>query len=150
MGRRGRMLVALGAFLAVAGIFLAASFEFVDNHAWYWNAPHILCIITLLAGGSGGFLIGHILASKRRVWLVILGGLLGLAWVLLGLLAFSFTFLAANYFAGDSYVSWDSYYGDYLVGWYHIRALQAATLSGVIGGLLTGFGLAKKAKPILD
>ena len=150
MSRRGQMLVALGAILALAGILLAASFEFVDNHAWYWNAPHILCIVTLLAGGFGSFLLGDRVAPKRRVWLVVLGGILGLAWVLLGLLAFSFTFLAANYFAGDSYLSWDSYHGDYQVGWYHIRALQAATTAGVIGGFLTGFGWARKSKPILD
>ena len=149
MVRRNKELLVLGAFLALVAIVLAASFQFVDNHMWYWNNAHILSAIGVLSSASGGFLMGHELprTQKRRLWLIVLGGILGLAWIASGIAAVSFSFLGMNYFTpGDGYVGWNSYHGDYLVGWYHIRFLQLATLNGLLGGFSMGFGLAPKRK----
>ena len=149
MTKRNQRLFALGVFLALVGILMAASFYFVDNHRWYWNAVPILCVLGILSAASGGFLIGRSLVQthKRRLWLVVLGGTLGLAWIASSITAVGFAFSGMNYFpAGDSYISWDSYHGDYLVGYYHIWSLQAATLTGLLGGFSIGFGSAPKRK----
>ena len=133
----------------MVGILLAVSFHLVDNHRWYWNRANILGVVGLLTAALGGFLVGHNLArtQKRRLWLVVVGGILGLTWIASGIMAVSLGLLGMGYFApSDSYVSWDNYCGDYVVGYYHIWSLQAATLTGLIGGFSTGFGLAPKRK----
>lgn len=71
----------------------------------------------------------------------MVGGVFILAWAIIGLFSFSFTFLGANYLSGYTYVSWDSYHGDYLIGELHIISLVAAAFAGLIGGFLSGFGL---------
>jgi len=149
MGRRSKELLAFGAFLALVAILLAASFQFLDNHRWYWNNANIPSAIGVLSAASGGLLVGRDLprTQKRRLWLIVLGGILGLVWIASGVAAVSFAFLGMNYFpSGDGYVGWDSYQGDYLVDWYHIRFLQLATLTGLLGGFSIGFGLAPKRK----
>ena len=93
--------------------------------------------------------MGHNIALKRkgRIWLVVLGSILGFVWIISGIAAVSLTFSGMEYFnAGDGYISWDNYHGDYLVGWYNIRLFQLATLTGLLGGFATGFGLAPKRK----
>jgi len=133
----------------MVSILLAISFHILDNHRWYWNAAHILCLLGILSAASGGLLVGHNIAQKRkrRIWLAVLGSILGVAWIISGIVAVGLVFLGMGYFnAGDGYVGWDSYHGDYLVGWYNIRLLQLATLTGLLGGFITGFGLAPKRK----
>ena len=149
MRRKNQRLLALGVFLVIVSIFLALSFQFFDNHRWYWNAAHILCLFGILLAASGGLLVGHNIARKRkrRIWLAVLGSILGLAWIVSGIVAVNLTFLGMDYFnAGDGYIGWDSYHGDYLVGWYNIRLFQLATLTGLLGGFATGVGLAPKRK----
>ena len=149
MRKRNQRLFALGAFLTLVGMLLAVSLYLVDNHRWYWNTAHILCIIGVLSAALGGLLVGHSMARthKRRLWLVVLGGIFGLAWIVTSIMAVSLAFLGMEYFPpGDGYISWDNYHGDYLVGYYHMWSLQAATLTGLIGGFAIGFGIAPKRK----
>jgi len=133
-------LIVVGAFITMAGILLATSFFYVENHSWYWNTPHILCVITLLLCAIGSFLIGHNLSKRRMTWVITVGIIFILAWAITGLFSFSFTFLGANYLSGYTYVNWDSYYGDYLVGSFNIMSLVIAASAGLIGGFLLGFG----------
>jgi len=145
--KRKQYLLAIGAFLALVAILLALSFHLVDNHSWYWNAAPILCAVGILSAASGGFMTGYSLAQtqKRRWWLVALGGILALAWLISGMMAESSAFSLRNYFPfADGYIGWDSYYGDYIVGLFHIWALQLATATGLVGGFSTGFGLGRK------
>jgi hypothetical protein len=125
----------------MVGILLATSFFYLENHSWYWETPHILCVITLLLCAIGSFLIGHHLSKRRVIWIIIVGGFFILAWAIIGLSSFRLTFLGANYFSGYTYISWDSYYGDYQVGWFQIISLVAAAFTGIIGGFLLGLGL---------
>ena len=141
LSTREKGLFALGVLLAIAGILLATSFSYVENHTWYWNTPHVLCIITLLLCAFGSFLIGHNLSKRRLIWVIMIGGVFIIAWGIIGLFSFILTFPSANYFSDYTYVSWDSYHGDYLVGWFHIISLVGAAFAGLIGGFLLGFGL---------
>jgi len=138
-------LLALGTFLALVGILLVASFQFVDNHRWYWNAAPLYCVIVVLAAASGSFLIAHSMArnGERRLWLLIPSGILGLAWVASGIVAFGLAFPAMNYFSGDADISWNNYYGDYVLGAYNIRLLQIAVIAGLPGGFIVGKALRK-------
>ena len=149
MTRKREKLLALGALLTFVAILVAVSLQILDSHKWYWNAGYALSVVVVLSAATGGFLVGNRLprAPKRRLWLVAVGGILGLAWVASGVMAVSLAFLGMNYFAfSDAPVGWGHYYGDYLAGWYHIRFLQLATLAGLLGGLSIGYGLAPEAK----
>jgi len=87
--------------------------------------------------------------QKRRLWLVALGGILGLALIVSGVMALSLAFLGMGYFPpGDSYIGWDSYHGDYVVGWYHIRLLQLTTVTGLVGGFFVSKALQKRRHPL--
>ena len=143
MGRK--KLLALGVILASASIVIAISFQFVSNHRWYWNAAPLWGIIVMLAAAFGGFLTAYSMAGtgERRLWLMVPGGILGLVWIVSGIGAFGLAFPGMNYFSGDAHISWDSYYGDYLVGWFNIRALQLTAIAGLPGGFLVGRALQK-------
>ena len=145
MRKKNQRLLALGVFLALVGIFLAVSFQFVDNHRWYWNAAPVLSALIMLSAASGGFVMAHSMAGtgERRLWLIVPGGSLGLVWIVSGIGAFGLAFPGMNYFSGDAHISWDSYYGDYLVGWFNIRALQLTAIAGLPGGFLVGRALQK-------
>ena len=150
MRKKNQKLLALGIFLALGSIFLAVSFQFVDNHRWYWNAAPALGALIMLSAASGGFLMAHSMALTRGryLWLVVLGGILGLAWIASGIAAFGLAFLGMNYFpTSEAHIGWDSYHGDYVVGWYHIRLLQLATVTGLVGGFFVSKGLQKKRHP---
>jgi len=132
--------------LALVGIFLAVSFQFVDNHRWYWNEAPVLSALIMLSAACGVLLMAHSmsLTQDRHLWLVVLGGILWFAWIASGIVAVSLAFLGINYFSpGDAHIGWDSYYGDYLAGWYHIRFLQLATVTGFLGGFFVSKALQK-------
>lgn len=153
MNTRQGWLLALGALLAAGALLLSASFYLWNGHQWYWNwyAAPVLSIIGTLAATSGGYLIGRRLAQapKRRWWLIAPGGILSLACLVAGLSAFALAFPGLNYFpGGGGPVGWDSYYGDYLVGWLQIRLLQLAVVSGIPGGWLVGVGLGRRPSSI--
>lgn len=146
MRRKNQRLLAVAIFLALVGIFLAVSFQFVDNHRWYWNAAPTLSALVVLLAASAGFLLAHSIsaAHERRPWLLVPGGILGLAWFASGIAAFGLAFPAMNYFSpGDAYIGWDSYHGDYVVGMYHIRLLQLAMVTGFLGGFFVSKALQK-------
>ena len=135
-----RRLLALGILLALVGIVIAVSFQFVGNHRWYWNAAPLYSAIAILAAASGGFLIAYSItpSRERRLWYLIPGSFLGIAWIMIGIFAFGLAFAGMNYFSGDAYIDWDSYHGDYLLGGFNIRALQLAVVAGLPGGFLCG------------
>jgi hypothetical protein len=156
MGNRERLLrrglPVLAALLCAAGLLLATSFYFIDNHAWYWNVAHVVSVLGALLAAAGGFLLGRScpLSRKRHDSMIALGGILGLAWAASALFAFGLSFAGVNYLSGDSFVNWDSYHGDYLVGWFQIRLLQLSTLTGILGGLFVSAGVApgkSRARP---
>jgi hypothetical protein len=144
-----RALPWLAIFLALAAILLSASFQFTGDHRWYWRAATAVSIIVVLAAASGGLLLGRSLApvQGRRLWLLIAGGIVLVAWAASAAMAVSFASLGMNYFHGsDIPINWDSYQGDYMAGWFNIRFLQVATLLGLPGGFLFGSGLSKAEK----
>jgi len=139
------LLLCLATLLALVGIVLAISFQFVDNHRWYWNMTYVICGLGVLSASSGGFLAGRNLTGnrKRRIWLALIGAILLVAWSAGSILAIGLAYTAMNYFSNDmSLINWDSYRGDYAVGLYHIRSLQLAVAAGLLGGFLLGLGLA--------
>jgi hypothetical protein len=143
---RQRLLL-LGAFIALAGIVLASSFQFIQDHRWYWaNAP-LVCVVALASVALGGWLMGHSLSlgQVRRLWLAVLGSVLGLGWLGLGTLA---AILAAigmyNLPAAEAYIGWDSYVSGYMLRSFDISFLQLAAVTGVLGGFAVGLGLAAR------
>jgi hypothetical protein len=139
------LLLCLATLLALISVILATSFQFVDNHRWYWNTAHVICGLGVLSATSAGFLAGRNLIwdRKRRIWLVFIGAIPLVAWIMGSILAVVLEYAAMNYFSNDMIlINWNSYQGDYVVGLYHIRSLQLAVTAGLLGGFLSGFGLA--------
>jgi hypothetical protein len=151
-----RQFMILGLSLAMIGALLAASFQFVYDHRWYWNVAPLICVVVMLAAAFGGFCLGRGLSRtrNRRLWLIVLGGFLVFAWIGTGALATSLSALGMFYLPGvDGHIGWDSYSGTHLFTGSHIRFLQFATATGFVGGLSIGFGLAQKrilARSLLD
>lgn len=143
---RQRLLL-LGGFLALVGVVLASSFQFIDNHRWYWSYAPLVCLVVLGSVGLGGWLVGHSLSlgQIRRRWLAGLGSVLGLGWLGLGALA---ALLAAigmyNLPAAGTYIGWDSYVSGYMLRSFDISFLQLAAVTGVLGGFAVGLGLAAR------
>jgi hypothetical protein len=144
---RKRKLLLLGAFLVLVGVVLAASFQFMESHKWYWTAAPLVCLLILTSAGLGGWLIGHCLSRGqiRRMWLAALGSILGIGWLGMGALAAVLAALGMYYLpAGESYIGWDSHSAGYLLRGFNISLLQLATATGVLGGFAFGLGLAVK------
>jgi hypothetical protein len=142
---KNKKLLAIGILLALVSIVIAVSFQFINNHRWYWNAAPLYSIIVMLAAASGGFLVAYSLTllQERNLWLLIPAGVFGLAWLIIGISAFGLAFPSMNYFSGDTNIGWSNYYGDYLIGWFNIRALQLSVVAGLLGGFLLGRALRK-------
>jgi hypothetical protein len=141
-----RTSVILGSVLALTGALIVLCLQFLDNHAWYWGAAHVLSVLAVASAAAGGLLLGRSSRHKHRSekWLVCFGGSLLSMWGLSALGAVSLVGPAMNYLSGsilDSGIGWDIYQGDYVLGWYHLRLVQAAVATGLTGGLLLGFGL---------
>lgn len=145
-GAKIQKLLVLGLFLGLVSTLLVTSFYFAENHRWYWNVAPLIGVLVVVSAASGGLLIGHSLAGtqERRLWLVGLGGALGLACIASGTVAASLGFLGMN-FLPDGYISWDSYSSEYLVGWVDITLLQFAAATGILGGFSAGLGLSPKS-----
>jgi hypothetical protein len=143
---RQRLLL-LGAFIALAGIVLASSFQFIQDHRWYWSNAPLVCVVALASVALGGWLMGHSLSlgQVRRLWLAVLGSVLGLGWLGLGALA---AILAAigmyNLPAAEAHIGWNSYVSGYMLRNFDISFLQLAAVTGVLGGFAVGLGLAAR------
>ena len=142
----GRRSLILGSLLALTGALVAVSLQFPVNHAWYWGTAHVLSVLTVMSAAAGGFLLGRSSRHEQRAekWLVCFGVPLLSMWGLSALGAVSLVGPAMNYLSGsilDSGIGWDTYQGDYVLGWYHLRLIQAAVATGLTGGLLLGFGM---------
>ena len=70
---REKRSMVLGAFLSLAGLLRATSFFYVENHAWYWNVPHFLCIITWPPCASGSLPVADLCLTLSALF--TLGGL---------------------------------------------------------------------------
>jgi len=139
------LLLCLATLLAIVSVMLAVSFQFVDDHRWYWGMAHFICGLGILSAASAGFLAGRNLIwnRKRRIWLVFIGVIPLVAWIAGSISAEGLAYAAMDYFSNDmTSINWNSYRGDYVVGMYHIRSFQLAVTAGLLGGFLSGFGLA--------
>jgi len=146
-GKENNRLLILGLLSGFIATLLVTSFYFIDNHEWYWHIAPIIGALIIIFAASGGLLIGHSLAGtqERRLWLVGLGGVLGLAWIASGTVAAALGFLGMNYLP-HGYIGWASYSSGYMVGWVDLSLLQFATATGLLGGFCVGFGFAPKLK----
>ena len=140
-------LLLLGAFIALAGVVLASSFQFIQDQRWYWTYAPVVCVVVLASVVLGGWLVGHSLSlgQIRRLWLAVLGSVLGLGWLGLGTVA---AILAAigmyNLPGAEAYIRWDSYVSGYMLRSFDISFLQLAAVTGVLGGFAVGLGLAAR------
>jgi len=143
-----KLLIA-GFILSLFGIVVAFSFQFIENHSWYWSSAHIFSVATMLLTLLGGFLMGRsrYRSGERKLWAIITGCVFIISWTGIAITAFSLTFLGMNYFSGSEYVGWNTYYGDYLVGFLHVRLLQFAAVAGLFTGFLVGFGYLPRKLP---
>jgi hypothetical protein len=142
-----RKIIALGVILAFIGILLSSSFQFIDNHKWYWTTAPVVCGIVLLFAACGGLLVGHGISRgrDRRLWLSAIGGVLGIGWIGTGILAAGLAALGMYYLPmGESNIGWDSYSAGYFIRSFNISFLQLATVTGVLSGFAVGLGLAVK------
>jgi len=140
-------LLLLGASLALVGILLAASFQFVENHRWYWTVAPLVSLLVLFSAAFGGLLVGHGLSrgQNRRLWLAALGGILGIGWLGTGTVAAGLAALGMYYLpVGESYIGWGSYSSGYWLRSFDISFLQLATVTGLLSGFSIGLGLAAK------
>ena len=147
MTRTNKLPLILGLFLALTAAFMSASFLFVTDHRWYWAVAPLPCIVALLSAGLGGLLLGRAprRSAGRSIWMLVLGGLLGVAWVGAAAASLSLSVLGMNYFQGfETPVGWSDYSGDYLVGWYAIRSLQFAVVVGLLAGYFIASGRARE------
>ena len=144
---RKRKFLILGLFCALAGILLAASFQFTSDHRWFWSVAPLICVVAMLGTAFGGLLVGRCLARARitNLWMVTVGTLLGVVWLSSGSLAASLGALGMYQLPlVEGHVGWDTYSNSLLFSGSHIRLLQIAAGTGFIGGVGLGLGLAWK------
>ena len=141
-----------GICVAFIGILLVASFQFIDDHRWFWNVAPFICLIVLASTAAGSMLVGHSLSQNqnRRLWLVIIGTFIGLACIGTGILASGLSALGMYYLPTiEGHIGWDSYASSFLFSGSQLRFLQFAVASGLIGGFFISFGLARKRIPAI-
>ena len=142
---RRRKLLALGLSSALVGILLAASFQFVSDHRWYWSAAPLLCVVVMLAAALGGLLVGRTFAraANTSLWMVTVGALLGLVWMGTGVLAAILGALGMYQLPlVHNHLGWDTYSDSFLFSGSQVRFLQIAAGTGFMGGVALGLGLA--------
>ena len=142
-----RRLLIVGLSSAIVGILLAASFQFVNDHRWYWSVAPFLCLVVVLTAGLGGLMVGRTFARtyNTRLWMVAVGTLLGFVWIATGILAASLGALGMYHLPlVEGHVGWDTYSDSFLFSGSHIRFLQIAAGTGFTGGVALGLGLAWK------
>ena len=142
-----RRLLILGLSSTLVGILLAASFQFVNDHRWYWSVAPFLCVVVILAAALGGLVVGRTFARTHntRLWMVAVGTLLGFVWIGTGILAASLGALGMYQLPlVEGHVGWDTYSDSFLFSGSHIRFLQIAAGTGFTGGVSLGLGLAWK------
>ena len=145
MRKKQLWLIALGSVLALAGILVTTSFFYTENHAWYWKSAYVLCIFAIFSIVSGSFLAGYNLKVIRSKWVVGIGIFWLVACVAAGVCSIFMAAFFLSYFKGADYWGWQ-YHGDYMGGGFHILSLEIASLTGLIGGFLTGLGLGRRGK----
>jgi len=137
-----------GISVAFIGILIAASFQFIDNHSWFWNVAPFICLLVLVATVSGSLLVGYSISRNqdRRLWLIIIGAFIGVVCIGTGILASGLAALGMYYLpSGGSHIGFDSYTSSFLFSGSQIRFLQFAVASGLLGGFFISFGLARKS-----
>ena len=147
MTSRKRTLLILGLSSAFVGVLLAASFQFISDHRWYWNIAPFLCVVVLVGTILGGLLVGRSLARTQNtsLWMVAAGGLLGIVWIATGILAASLGALGMYQVPLlEGHIGWDTYSETLLFSGSHIRFLQIAAGTGFTGGVAVGLGLGWK------
>jgi len=141
--RKNRLLT-LGLSSTLVGILLVASFQFVNDHRWYWSVAPFLCMLAILAATFGGLLIGRTFSRTQstQLWMVIVAALLCIIWGATGILAASLGALGMYQLPSVAgHVGWDTYSDSFLFSGSHVRFLQIAVGTGFIGGVTLGLGL---------
>ena len=144
---RRNSLLTLGISSTLVGILIAASFQFVSDHRWYWTVAPFLCLVVMLAATFGGLLIGRNFAGTHniRLWMVTVGTLLCLIWIATGILAASLGALGMYQIPFvEGHVGWDTYSDSFLFSGSPVRFLQITAGTGFIGGVTLGLGLTRR------
>ncbi len=75
---------------------------------------------------------------------------MGVAWLGTSALASVLAALGMSYYLPGDPIGWESYTGSVWFSGSHIRFLQSAAGTGLIGGLAIGMGLSLRRLPTLD
>jgi hypothetical protein len=140
-------LLALGVSSTLVGLILAGSFQFITDHRWYWDLAPLLCLVILLGTVLGGLLVGRSLGRtlNTRLWMVVVGILLGLVWIGTGTLATVLGALGMCHLSIiHGHIGWDTYSSSELFTGAPIRFLQIAAGTGFLGGVVVGLSSAWK------
>jgi len=140
-------LLALGISSTLAGLLLAGSFQFINDHRWYWDIAPFLGMLVLLGTVLGGLLVGRSLGRSHdtRLWMVVAGIILGLVWMGTGILATVLGALGMSHLPlVEGPIGWDTYSDGSLFIGAPIRFLQIAAGTGFLGGVVVGLSSAWK------
>ena len=129
-------------------LMLVASFQLIDNHAWYWGYAPVIFILGALIPIACSLVLGTKIGVKvnANIWLKMVGLVFISIWFVSGLLGLVYTFTGSNYLSGFSMVGWNDYHGDYLIGGFCIMLLQLSILAGLLAGFFISLGLRKVTK----
>jgi hypothetical protein len=136
-------LRALGLFLALCSLGLAAGFYFNDYHDWWWQTFPYSFLVGIALAFAGGFLIGRSLIELRRCprWMPLLTTPLFIA------LAFAlFVGIPHSYYSysdpqSNPYPYYYDYSGDYFYKSLIILAFDILVPLGLFSGFALGFAL---------
>jgi len=139
-------LLLLGIACTFTVVILATSFQFTNDHRWYWAVAPLVCVVVMLIAALGGLLIGRSFAKSTNIslWMIIVGTLLGFVWITAGMLAASLGALGMYQLPLIQYhLGWDTYSGSFVFNG-SIRFLQLAAATGFVSGLTLGLGWARR------
>jgi hypothetical protein len=141
-------LRALGPFLALCSLGLAAGFYFNDYHDWWWRTFPYSFLVGIAFAFAGGFLIGRSLKELKRCpgWMLLLTIPLFIA------LAFAlFVGIPHSYYSysdshSNPYPYYYDYYGDYYYKTLTILAFNILVPLGLFAGFALGFALRPRVR----
>ena len=140
------ILLISGLSCTIIVIILATSFQFTNDHRWYWAVAPFVCVVVMIIAAFGGLLVGRSFARSvnTSLWMIAVGTLLGLIWIITGTLAASLGALGMYQLPLIEYhLGWDTYSSSFVFNG-SIRFLQLAAGTGFMSGLVFGLGWARR------